>query len=222
MLRRYLTAIALLFAAGLPVCAQEKKLPLLFEDDFEKGADRWQPADSKAWRITDLGGNKVFEQFQLSKVKTPHRSPFNYALVKDLIVGNFILEAKIKSTVKDYGHRDMCLFFGWQDPARHYYVHMAKAVDDRAHQIFIVNAKDRVKISTKTTKGVEWGDRWHQVKLVRTVSDGAIALYFDDMNTPIMTATDGTFTWGQVGVGTFDDTGMVDDVKVYGVRSEKK
>jgi hypothetical protein len=222
MFRLFVASIAWLALANFTALAQEKKLPLLFEDDFEKGADRWQPADAKAWRITDLNGNKVFEQFQASKIKTPHRSPFNYALAKDLVVGDFVLEAKIKSTVKDYGHRDMCLFFGWQDPAHHYYVHMAKAVDDRAHQIFIVNAKDRVKISTKTTKGVEWGDDWHKVKLVRTVSDGEIALYFDDMSAPIMTATDRTFTWGQIGVGTFDDTGMVDDVKVYGNRAEKK
>ena len=222
MARWFCASLVILFAANASSFSQEKNLPLLFEDDFEKGADRWQPADAKAWRVADLGGNKVFEQFQQSKVKTPHRNPFNYALAKDVIVGDFTLEAKLKSTKADYGHRDMCLFFGWQDPAHHYYVHMAKAMDDRAHQIFIVNAKDRVKISTKTTKGVEWGDGWHKVKLVRTVSDGAIAVYFDDMETPIMTATDRNLTWGQVGIGTFDDTGMFDDFKLYGVRAEKK
>src|SRR4051794_17677815 len=139
MLRCSLMALLLAGFVMTPAGAQERKLPLLFEDDFEKGADRWQPGDAKAWRVADLSGNKVFEQFQASKIKTPHRSPFNYALVKDLSVGDVVLEAKLKSTVKDYGHRDMCLFFGWQDPAHHYYVHMAREMDDRAHQIFIVN-----------------------------------------------------------------------------------
>ena len=36
------------------------------------------------------------------------------------------------------------------------------------------------------------------------------------MKTPIMTATDTTFAWGQVGIGSFDDTGMWDDVKISG------
>jgi hypothetical protein len=36
-----------------------------------------------------------------------------------------------------------------------------------------------------------------------------------------MTATDKTFTWGQVGVGSFDDTGNWADVKVWGVKVER-
>ena len=83
--------------------------------------------------------------------------------------------------------------------------------------------RKQIPISSKTTtKGVNWGDDWHQVKIVRTVADGAIAVYFDDMNTPIMTAVDRTFAWGRVGIGSFDDTGMYDDVKIYGKRAEKK
>jgi hypothetical protein len=56
--------------------------------------------------------------------------------------------------------------------------------------------------------------------VVRTVADGGIAIYWDDMKTPIMTATDKTFTWGQVGIGSFDDSGHWGDVKVYGKRAE--
>ncbi len=46
------------------------------------------------------------------------------------------------------------------------------------------------------------------------MSDGTIEVYFDDMKTPVMTATDKTFAWGRVGLGTFDDTGDWDDVKL--------
>lgn len=37
-----------------------------------------------------------------------------------------------------------------------------------------------------------------------------------------MTATDKTFAWGRVGVGSFDDTGNWQDVKLRGVKAEKK
>src|SRR5262249_2615114 len=83
----------------------------------------------------------------------------------------------------------------------------ARRADDHANQVFIVNGAPRKKISTKTTPGTKWTDGWHHLKVVRKVSDGSIAVYFDDMKTPIMTATDRTFTWGQVGVGSFDDAG---------------
>ena len=40
--------------------------------------------------------------------------------------------------------------------------------------------------------------------------------YFDDMETPIMTAHDKTFTWGQIGIGSFDDTARYSEVKLWG------
>jgi hypothetical protein len=217
----WISALALVTGTGL-AGEQPAKLPLLFQDDFEKGADRWEPTDPKAWKVTTQGDNHVFSQFQLSKYKPPHRSPLNIALIKDLSVGDFILEARLQTTARDYPHRDMCLFFGYQDPARFYYVHLGQRTDDHANQIFIVNGADRVKISTKTSKGTPWDEKWHRVKVVRTVADGNIAIYFDDMKAPVMTATDRTFPWGRVGVGSFDDTGNWDDVRLYGKRAEKK
>jgi hypothetical protein len=58
------------------------------------------------------------------------------------------------------------------------------------------------------------------VKIVRRVREGTIEVYFDDLKTPVMTATDKTFAWGQIGIGTFDDTSMWDDVKLYGERAK--
>jgi hypothetical protein len=209
---------SLVLAAEKPT---EGTLPLLFEDDFSKGAGRWEPSDPAAWKVIDVQGGKAFSQFQQSQYKPPHRSPFNFALVKDLVVGDFVLEAKAQSTARDYPHRDLCLFFGYQDPAHFYYVHLGKKTDDHANQIFIVNKSDRKKISTKTTPGTNWTDGWHQIRVVRTVGDGSIAVYFDDLTTPVMTATDKTFTWGRVGVGSFDDMGNWAAFKVYGTRVEK-
>lgn len=194
---------------------------LLFSDDFAKGAERWKPTDAKAWKVIDTRDGKAYSQFKQSAYKPKHRSPLNYSLIQDVVVGDFVLEAKVQSTVKDYGHRDMCVFFGWQSPQRFYYVHLAKKADDRANQVFIVQDKERVKISKTSTPGTDWTDGWHQIKVVRTVKDGAIAVYFDDMKKPVMTAEDKTFTWGQVGVGSFDDTGNWREVKLTGVAVAK-
>jgi hypothetical protein len=217
---RWSAGIIVLLAVG--VLAGDKPAPkLLFSDDFSKGADRWKPTDAGAWKVIDVKAGKAYSQFRNSKYKPPHRSPLNYSLVKDLLVGDFILEARVQSTVKDYPHRDMCLFFGYQAADKFYYAHLAKKADDHANQIFIVNGAPRKKISTSTTPGTKWTDGWHHVKVVRRIADGSIAVYFDDMKKPVMTATDKTFTWGQVGVGSFDDAGNWMDVKVYGTKAEK-
>ncbi len=216
-----LSCFALLLSLA-PAVADDPKLPELFTDNFAKGADRWQPTDAKAWKVASINKGNVYNQFQNSNYKPPHRSPLNISLIKDLVVSDFIFEADVQSTGKDGPHRDMCLFFGYQDPAHFYYVHIAKKTDDHANQIFIVDAADRKKISTKTTDGTPWDDNYHHVKIVRTVADGKIEIYFDDMKTPIMTATDKTFTWGQVGIGSFDDSGNWKDVKVRGTKVERK
>lgn len=209
-------------SAGEPAPAELNGLPLVFADDFESGrADRWEPTDPTAWRVVTEDGNRVYELFKKrSNFNPPVRSPFNRSLVKDVNVGSFILDVKLRSTHPDYAHRDLCLFFGYQDDSHLYYVHLGKKTDDHANQIFIVDGKPRTKISTKTTPGTNWDDAWHHVRVVRDVQTGRIAVYFDDMKEPVMTATDRTFQWGRVGVGSFDDTGRFDEVRLYGRKVE--
>ncbi|MBS0263372.1 MAG: hypothetical protein JSS02_15630 [Planctomycetes bacterium] len=191
--------------------------PLVYFDDFEAAdAARWQPSDPQAWKFVALEKNHVYSQFQQSQVQTPVRSPFNRSLVKDLVLSDCVIDVKVQSTIKDYDHRDVCLFFGYQDPAHLYYVHLGKKADDHANQIFIVNNAPRKKISATSTPGTPWTDGWHHVRVVRKVETGSIEVFFDDLEKPAMTATDKTFVWGQVGIGTFDDTANFDDVAIYG------
>ena len=100
-------------------------------------------------------------------------------------------------------------------PAKYYYSHVATKTDDHAHNIFIVNEAARTKISTKTTQGVKWGQNvWHKVRLERDAKEGTIKVYYDDMTTPIMIATDKTFPNGYIGFGSFDDSGMIRSVRI--------
>ncbi|MDB5335795.1 MAG: iaaA [Planctomycetaceae bacterium] len=204
------------------VAAEIAGLPLLYQANFEDGkTDAWAPSDANAWKIEEVEGNKVLSQFQQSKVQTPVRSPFNRSVIKDLTVSDFVLDVKLQSTARDYPHRSLCLFFGYQDPAHLYYVHFGQKTDDHANQIFIVNNEPRKKISTETTPGTAWDDKWHHARIVRKVESGTIEVYFDDMEKPVMKAIDKNFTWGEVGVGSFDDTGRFDRVLVYGKKAAK-
>ncbi|MSR30618.1 MAG: hypothetical protein EXR99_03845 [Gemmataceae bacterium] len=214
-------ALILFTVAVLGLSVQAGELPTAFHDDFTKGSSNWRFSDPKAWKIIDFEGGKALSQFdKKSGFKPPQRSPFHFALVKDLKVEDFVLDARLRSTVKDYGHRDLCLFFGYQDNSHFYYVHLGKKTDDHANQIFIVKGADRKKISTKTTPGTNWDDNWHQVRVRRDAASGSIEVFFDDMKTPVMTANDKAFTWGTVGVGSFDDTGDWSAIKLLGKKRE--
>ncbi|MFO0912853.1 MAG: hypothetical protein U0795_07840 [Pirellulales bacterium] len=191
--------------------------PLVFEDDFEHGADRWDPVDREGWRIERLeDGNHIFHQHLKSSSYTPqHRSPLHQAYAKDLKVGSFVLEARVRSTHPDYGHRDACVFFGRENPSRLYYVHFGQKTDDHANQIFIVNDSPRAKISTQTNPGTPWDEAWHQVRIERDAKAGTIDVYFDDLDRPAMKAVDTTFAEGAIGIGSFDDTAAWDNVRIY-------
>jgi len=194
---------------------------LLFEENFENPStfSNFEMTDPASWRIHHGEDNKALELFGKSDYKPRVRSPRNIAFIKDLEVGDFILEADLRQTGREYGHRDMCLFFGMKDPSNFYYVHLASVADPNAHNIFLVNDAPRTNIALKTTEGISWGedneDNWHKIRIERSIEDGKILVYFDDMDTPIMEGEDTHFDYGHIGFGSFDDTGMVDNIRIW-------
>jgi hypothetical protein len=217
------TAVLLMLLAVVAGCngpsgiGGSKKMPLLFEADFEDGRlGDWQATDPAAWRFESGHDGKVLALYKQSDYKPQVRSPVNINLVRNMVVGSFVMELDMRSTTKDYGHRDMCLFFGHQDPSHFYYVHIANQSDAHANSIFVVDGEPRVSIAKTRTEGTKWDDNWHTVRLVRDAEEGTIEIFFDDEPEPIMTAVDHRFKWGKVGVGSFDDTGQFDDIKLWG------
>lgn len=212
--------IAALVAAVLLSCCYaqaEEPLPVVASDSFDQGAEQWEFLDPESWKVVQTGSDPCLSQYRKESSYTPpHRSPYHVALLKGPIVGDFVLTLRIRSTHEDYPHRDACVFFGFQDAAHFYYVHLGKRADGAANQLFIVDGADRTKISLTSTDGTPWTDDWHRVKIVRRVESGEIEVYFDDMQTPAMTAKDEAFQWGRIGVGSFDDTADFDDVILRG------
>ena len=193
---------------------------LLLNEDFE-GKQPLKPfemTDRTAWKVSKRDDNRALHLYTASDYQPRVRSPRNIAMLSDQMYGSFVLEADIMQTGREYGHRDMCLFFGMKDPSNFYYVHLATTPDPHAHNIFLVNDEPRVAIGEKVSAGVDWGEtsQWHKVKIERKLEDGTIKVYFDDMDNPIMEATDTHFAEGYIGFGSFDDTGMVDNIKIWG------
>jgi len=212
-------------AAAEPPAGVPENYRLLYEQTFDNASalEGFVFTDPKAWKFAKTDQASALALAAQSKYKPPFRSPVNIALIADKAFGDFVLEADLVQTGREYGHRDMCLFFGFQDPAHFYYVHMATAADPNAHNVFIVNGAARTNFAAKTTKGVNWGlEIWHKVRLVRNAATGSIRVYFDDLKTPIMEAESKTFPSGAIGFGSFDDTGMVDNIRIWGPAVEPK
>jgi len=221
---------ALAFASTLSLAADRPAgIPagytLLYEQNFDRpdALKDFVVSDAKAWQVVRSNGVNALALTRQSQYKPAVRSPFNIALLADRVFGDFVLDCDLIQTGREYGHRDMCLFFGFQTPTNFYYAHLATAADPNAHNVFIVNSKPRTNFAKLTTKGVNWGlNVWHKVRLERDTAAGTIKVYFDDLTTPIMLAEDKTFVSGCLGFGSFDDTGMVDNIRIWGPAVETK
>lgn len=179
-----------------------------------------EASDPSMWKLTGGEPNGyALELLGKSDYQPPVRSPHSVALISGKVFGSFTLEADLLQTGKEYGHRDMCIFFGFQNPSQFYYVHLASIADDHAHNMFVVDNEPRVKFASEVTGGISWGDStdtWHHFKLERNVDEGSVKVYFDDMDNPVMTGKDDRFKEGQIGFGSFDDSGMIDNIRVTG------
>lgn len=197
---------------------------LVYEQSFDtpESLDDFLFTDPKAWRHLEHDGDGCLELFGKSDYTPKHRSPLNIALIKVGQAGSFVLDVDLKQTGKEYGHRDLCVFFDLQNPDQFYYTHIASEADNNAHQIMIVDDAPRTAITTERTQGVDWGkDTWKHIRLIRDADKGTIAVYFDDMNKPVQTASDKTFTSGYIGFGSFDDVGRIDNIHLWAKSFDK-
>ena len=192
-------------------------MPLSVSEDFDAGAEAWKPTDAKAWELRERDGRTFYSLIKkVSDYKPEVRSPHNIALLQTAKVGDFVLDVDLRSTEKAYGHQSLCLFFGHQDPSHFYYVHFGRKADAHANSIFKVDGAPRVSIAKERTDGTDWSTGWHRVRIRRELDSGKIEVFFDDMETPVMSTVDKTFGAGKIGIGSFDDTGDFDSLRLWG------
>jgi len=243
---RFLFANLLILGCVTFASAKPDDLPdnykLRYEQSFKEKSSfkEFMMTDSSAWERTKVQESQVLSLKGASDYEPPHRSPLNIALIKGKTFGSFVLEVDIQQSgvkgtpIKEYmkeyenadeapgyAHRDHCFFFGFQDPSHYMYIHIAKHGDNNAHNVFVVNEAPRTPITDFRTLGVDWGvEVWKKIRIVRDIDKGTVALYFDDMLTPIMIADDVPFEEGFIGFGSFDDIGFVDNIKIWAPESK--
>ena len=210
--------LVLLLALVLAGCsAGLDRLDLPLDAPPPEGTFDWSDAEAFGWSDRFGGGLALKGRADYAP---PHRSPLAIALLDGVEFRSLELEADLLQSGREYGHRDLCLFFGFQEPDRFYYVHMATTPDQNAHNVFLVNGAPRRNLIAPRERGVDWGqEEWHHVKLMRDVDTGTIRVWFDDMETPVLEAEDRTLEWGRVGFGSFDDEGMIRNLQIRSAQS---
>ena len=226
MIRPTTVATSCLLACGLLSFAaiaprEDGGMPLIAVADFEDGAAvEWSPHPPDHWRVTSIDAESVYE-LAAPGIQGEIRAPTAWSVLAGRDVSSFALEGRFRSTSEpDNRYRDLCVFFHWQDATHFCYVHFG-AISDEVHNIIgLVDGADRVKINVEPpgeSSARLTANRWHRFRVTYDAATGDIEAFLDDMDVPILTARDTTLGHGLVGVGSFDDTGRFDDLKLWGV-----
>ena len=177
--------------------------------DDEGSLAHWTFSDPEAWTWHADGALELVGE---SDYAPPHRSPRSIALLDRPLAGDFVLEADLMQTGREYAHRDLCLFFAFEGAADFYYIHLATTPDPNAHNAFLVHDAPRRPLAPVAEEGVDWGSEvWHRVRLERLGS--AIRVFFD--GDEVIACEDATLGAGRIGVGSFDDQGRFDKLRVW-------
>ncbi|MFN5852602.1 MAG: alpha/beta hydrolase [Pirellulaceae bacterium] len=213
---RSLGIAAALGSVTLPASGQDSPsgYQKVLTEDFSEDKGRWRTIDPSSWEWSTIDGESVLAiRRRESNYQPKVRSPLHLALLQGPPVDDFLLRFRVRNLEDTGGHRDCCVFFGYQDPEHFYYVHLGAKPDPASGQIMIVDGAPRRPL-TDNKKEVPWSDGWHWVQVERNVKSGTIRVYFDDMTQPLYEVVDKSFGKGLVGFGSFDDKNAFDDLSL--------
>lgn len=181
-------------------------------------AENWAPRTPSKW---ELPGDQIILAEAGDNPNDGIRRPFEYAILDGREYESVQIEADVRlDAPSSVNNRDIIIVFGWQSDTEYYYAHISQDNTIYAHNgIFKVDNKDRERIDDQWNGSIGappaiTDEEWHDVRVVHCAGTGEIAVWVDGHDTPLMTATDTTFDGGQIGFGSFDNTGRMRDLVV--------
>jgi hypothetical protein len=207
-----LLAAAFVAALTSPIGARPVLLSIQFADNFSSGSlDRWQFPYPEDWVVGTEGPLHFLHMLRNREPLEPRR-PMQFALLKGVNVGSFTLQARVRRE----GH-SLLMVFNYVDTLHFYYTHLSVdpgAKIDVHNGLFIVDGGPRHRLAGMEAAPALPDKDWHKIRVQRDVHSGSIEVFVDAERRPRFSVVDHTFTCGQVGLGSFDETGDFADVRL--------
>lgn len=177
-----------------------------FRDNFDSGTlNGWQMPYPEDWQIIAENGLHFLHMLRSRPPGVPRR-PLQFALLKDIRAASFNLEVQVRRRT---GHSTLVVF-NYADTLHFYYAHLSmdRGITVPVHNgIFIVNGAPRRRMAGLNAPPALPDFSWHTVRIVRNARSGSIKVFMDGQSHPLFNAVDHTFTCGEIGLGSFDETG---------------
>lgn len=169
----------------------------------------WAPLTSGRWAVVSDGGDLCYGIVTSDYSSLPVSRLGEYSLVNNKTYSDFTFKAKVRSTedLSANASADYCAVFNFQDLNNYYYV-MVSSVSSNSQLFKVVNGT-RELISDASNLFVP-DNAYHDLMVER--AGDSIKVFFD--NALAVEATDSTFASGNVGIGSFNDACLWDDVQI--------
>lgn len=185
---------------------------LTFHDHFASGKlDAWQFPYPEDWEVR-AEGSRHFLHMKRNREPGVPRRPLQFALLNAPKVGSFELE----TLVRREGH-SMIVVFNYVDTLHFYYIHLSvdRGTEQPVHNgVFLVCDGPRKRIAGAEAPPALPDRDWHGVRLIRDAATGSIEVFLDNQKQPLFSTRDLTLQCGQVGLGSFDETGDFAEVEL--------
>lgn len=178
-------------------------------------ADNWLIRTPELWQVVGEPGRRYL---QLNSPKAARgmlpgpRRPQEYALYTPHEFRSFALSCFVRVDAGHAAMGDICIIFGRQDASHLYYVQLSGASDVARDAIVRVSGSTSQSLipAGSRRKPIIADREWHKIDVLRDANSGSIQVFVDahDEKTsrPYLQATDTSYEWGFVGLGSFDRT----------------
>lgn len=206
------------FSVAQDVKELTREMKLVFSDAFsEKSTADYQFVDTARWIITQNG--KSGKDLKCSGIKVVDDAerlalPVEWALVGQIMAGDFVMEFDFLQRGKHFGVRDVCVIYGFTDAENYGFAQASCEEGRHSHGVFDVTGGLPEKIGVNHNKGVVWDyEKWQRIVVVRLVGQKSVKLYVDGVLTVETDADKGSV--GRLGVGTYGSEFKIDNLKVW-------
>lgn len=186
-------------------CGGPHPATISIQHDFASASLKaWKMPFPEDWEILRQG-NLHYLHMKRNREPLVPRRPMQFARLKGVKVGSFTLDVNVRRA-----GGSMIVVFNYVDTLHFYYVHLSENPGTQIpvhNGIFIVNGGPRYRIAGLEATPALPDRSWHNVRVVRNLRTGSIQVFVDKEKQPRFSAIDRTFTCGQVGLGSFDETG---------------
>lgn len=196
--------------------------PPLFAEQAEPrviGPNDWTLSPAECW---DFVESNIIHPAHMAITKVgpprnkPVRRPYTTAVIRPEAMrpGDNTISLQVQSREPENKKgRDAVVILGYVDDTHYTYVHLSNDADGRAHNVIMKVDGDERRVIQAPAKPEPrlTGKGWHRVR-VTFDTQGRIEVYMDDMNEPLMTATDPGVIDKPMGVGSFNDKAAFADV----------